>query len=57
MPLIPDVSITNDAVAHCVELAWRSGEYLRQKNRSDAAIYILTKLRNYAREMGWVGPE
>lgn len=54
-PLLPDVSVTNDAMSHCIELAWRSGDYLLQKNRSDAAIYILTKLRNYAREMGWTG--
>lgn len=52
-PLIPDILIETEKLADCVELAWRNGDYLRQKNRADCAAYILKKLRNYAREMGW----
>jgi hypothetical protein len=51
--LIPDVSFEQDDVVHCLEFAWRSGDFLRPANRADTAIYLLTKLRNYARSMGW----
>ena len=51
--LIPDIKIETATLAHCVEFAWRKGEYLDTGNRSEVAQYILTKLRNYAREMGW----
>lgn len=53
--LIPDISIITEEIAHGVEFAWRSGGFLTSKNRSNCAIYILSKLRNYATAMGWVG--
>ncbi|WP_158372826.1 hypothetical protein [Cellulosimicrobium cellulans] len=53
--LIPDVSIITDKMAHGIEYAWRTGDYLVAKNRSACAIYILTKLKNYATSMGWAG--
>lgn len=53
--MIPDVSIVTDRMAHGVEFAWRAGDYLISKNRSNCAIYILTKLKNYAVAMGWAG--
>ncbi|WP_156757412.1 hypothetical protein [Actinokineospora pegani] len=52
-PIIPDVSFENERLVHCVEFAWRAGDFLRPANRSDAATYILNKLRNYARSMEW----
>ncbi|MEV0381923.1 hypothetical protein [Nonomuraea sp. NPDC050643] len=51
--LIPDVTFEDDGIAHCLEFAWRAGDHLRATNRSDIATYILNKLRNYARCMGW----
>lgn len=37
----------------CIEYAWRKGDFLGSKNKSTAAGYILDKLKNYARELGW----
>lgn len=52
-PLIPDNAIyTSDGVT-CVEYTWRNGDFLSSKNRSTVAQYILTKLQNYSRELGW----
>ena len=54
-PLIPDnAAYLNDRV-QCIEYTWRKGEFLSSGNRSAVAQYILTKLQNYARELGWVG--
>lgn len=53
--LIPDISIATEKIAHGLEFAWRSGDFLVAKNRSNCAIYILTKLKNYATAMGWAG--
>lgn len=53
-PLIPDNSILTDKGALCIEYTWRTGDFLASNNRSAAAQYILTKLKNYARELGWV---
>ena len=52
-PLIPDVAVYFKDRVQCVEFTWRKGEFLSSKNRSTTAQYILTKLRNYARELGW----
>ena len=51
-PLIPDLSIDLPEYIQCVEFAWRQGDFLSTK-RSVVAAYILEKLRNYARELGW----
>lgn len=37
----------------CIEYTWRKGDFLGTQNKSTAASYILEKLRNYARELGW----
>lgn len=52
-PIIPDNAIYGDSIVTCIEYTWRSGDFLATKNRSTAAQYILTKLQNYARELGW----
>ncbi|EJL30378.1 hypothetical protein PMI01_03155 [Caulobacter sp. AP07] len=51
--LIPDNAIIyNDSVI-AIEYTWRKGEFLAPKYRSTVAQYILTKLQNYTRELGW----
>lgn len=55
--LIPDVSLSDDESAHGVEFAWRSRNYLVSQNRSACAQYILTKLKNYAVDLGLTGSE
>lgn len=52
-PLIPDNSIDKNDAVICIEYTWRSGEFLISSQRSTVSQYILTKLRNYARELGW----
>ncbi|MCI2956313.1 hypothetical protein MN032_01305 [Agromyces atrinae] len=52
--LIPDVAVTDDDRANCIEFTYRKGDYLTSSNRSTIAQYCLTKLKNYARSMGWV---
>lgn len=51
--LIPDNSIYSPDGVLCVEYHWRSDDYLIAKNRSNCAQYILKKLRDYARQLGW----
>ncbi|WP_405937606.1 hypothetical protein OG338_13730 [Streptomyces sp. NBC_00726] len=53
-PLIPDTSFILDNEAVCLEYTWRSGDYLTNKNRAAISAYILGKLQNYARELGYV---
>jgi hypothetical protein len=53
-PLIPDNAIYFDTHVQCIEYTWRKGEFLKGSKRATVAQYILTKLQNYAREMGWV---
>lgn len=53
-PLIPDNAIYFSTHVQCIEYTWRKGEFLDGGKRATVAQYILTKLRNYAREMGWV---
>ena len=51
-PLIPDSRVEFDDYYLCIEFVWRSGDFLQTK-RSVVAQYVLTKLRNYARELKW----
>lgn len=37
----------------CLEYTWRKGDFLGSRNKAVVASYILEKLRNYARELGW----
>lgn len=53
LPLIPDLAIDGIEEATCLELHWRSGEFLTTTNRSEIAQYILKKLKAYAVESGW----
>ena len=53
-PLIPDNAVYLEDRVQCVEYTWRKGDFLASSNRSAVAQYILTKLQNYARELGWV---
>lgn len=53
-PIIPDASITQGSSITCIEFAWRSGDALASGNRSEIAQYILTKLKNYSLDLGWV---
>lgn len=52
--LIPDVSIETPDAAHCLEFTYRKGDFLTSENRGTIARYCLDKLRNYARELGWI---
>lgn len=52
-PLIPDNAVYLNGKVQCIEYTWRKGDFLASSNRSTVAQYILTKLRNYAREFGW----
>ncbi|TVV39581.1 hypothetical protein [Thalassolituus sp. C2-1] len=53
-PLIPDNAVYFPDRVQCVEYTWRKGEFLNSSNRSSVAQYILTKLKNYATELGWL---
>ena len=52
-PIIPDNAIFNNDSVICLEYTWRNGDYLISRHRSEIAQYVLTKLKNYARELGW----
>jgi len=52
-PIIPDNSIVYDDYIVAIEYTWRKGEFLAPKYKSTVAQYILQKLQNYARELGW----
>lgn len=53
-PLIPDNAVYFPDRVQCIEYTWRKGEFLSSSNRSSVAQYILTKLKNYATELGWL---
>jgi len=53
LPLIPDLAIDGANEATCIEIHWRSGDFLTTANRSEIAQYILRKLKSYAVESGW----
>lgn len=50
--LIPDNSIVREDRVTCIEYTWRTGEFLGSSNRSTCAQYIMTKLKNYADNLG-----
>jgi len=52
--LIPDVSIETPEAAHCLELTYRKGDFASSENRGTIARYCLDKLKNYARQLGWI---
>ncbi|RMI09286.1 hypothetical protein [Cellulomonas triticagri] len=52
--LIPDVSIETHESAHCLEFTYRKGDFVTSENRGTIARYCLEKLRNYARQLGWI---
>lgn len=52
-PLIPDNAIYFDTHVQCLEFTWRKGEFLNGSKRATVAQYVLNKLQNYARELGW----
>jgi energy-coupling factor transporter ATP-binding protein EcfA2 len=52
--LIPDVAVRLGDQVLTLEPTWRKGAFLLPANRSTAAQYILTKLRNYALALGWI---
>ncbi|WNG43901.1 hypothetical protein F0U60_07195 [Archangium minus] len=56
LPLIPDNSMRISDQVFCIEYAWRSGNFLDSGNRSEAAQYCLSKLKNYALAFGWTAP-
>jgi energy-coupling factor transporter ATP-binding protein EcfA2 len=56
--LVPDNAAyfatgTTDAHVVCVEYTWRKGDFLSSSNKSSTASYVLEKLRNYSRTLGW----
>lgn len=53
-PIIPDNSIYREGEVVCIEYTWRQGEFLDSGNKSTVAQYILTKLKNYVIELGWI---
>lgn len=53
-PLIPDNSIDTGSEIVCIEYAWRSGDFLSSRTRSEVAQYALSKLKNYAQALGWI---
>lgn len=52
-PLIPDISLRSENYVTCMEFHWRSRDFLVSANRSEVAQYVLSKLRSYARGLGW----
>ncbi|QGL63888.1 hypothetical protein FEO87_11800 [Stenotrophomonas maltophilia] len=51
--LIPDNAFFFEDRVQCVELTWRKGNFLASSRRSEVAQYILIKLQNYVRQLGW----
>jgi len=51
--LIPDISLHYPDNVLCAEFHWRNGNFLSTSNRSATAQYILKKLRDYCRQLGW----
>lgn len=51
--LIPDISLRSENYVTCMEFHWRSKNLLVSANRSEVARYILSKLRSYAKDVGW----
>jgi len=58
-PIIPDNHFlieSNDGQKSilCIEYTWRKEEFLNSHHKSEVAQYILEKLKNYSRELGWI---
>lgn len=53
-PIIPDIRIDRPGSYLCLELTWRKGEFLGSASRSAVAQYLLGKVQNYGRELGWI---
>jgi hypothetical protein len=51
--LVPDNAIYTQDQVVCLEYAWRKGNNLASANRAATAQYILKKLRDYVRQLGW----
>jgi hypothetical protein len=51
--LIPDNAFFFEDRVQCIEYTWRKGDFLASSRRSDVAQYILGKLQNYVRQLGW----
>jgi hypothetical protein len=54
--LLPDNAIARADHTVCIEYTWRRGDFLTTGNRSEAAQYILEKLKNYAADLRWIEP-
>jgi hypothetical protein len=54
VPMIPDNRFDIEDVTYCLEYTWRGGDYL--STRSGAAGYLLSKLRQYAIQLGITTP-
>lgn len=53
-PVVPDIRLDRERSYMCIEITWRKGQFLGSSARSDVSQYLLTKLRNYGRELGWI---
>lgn len=51
--IIPDNAVHYESHVVCIEYTWRKGDFLASGNRSAVAQYILAKLQNYVRDLGW----
>jgi hypothetical protein len=51
--LIPDSAIHMPSGVQCIEYHWRNADFLTAKYRSTTAQYILKKIRDYVRQLGW----
>lgn len=51
--LIPDNAVYMEAGVQCIEYHWRKGEFLVSASRSEVASYVLKKIRDYVRQLGW----
>lgn len=52
--LIPDVALIADNLTTCLEFHWRKGDFLTKSSRSEIAQYVLTKVRSYGQDLGWL---
>ncbi len=52
-PLIPEIALVANDIAYCLEVHWRRGVFLATTHRSEIAQYVLGKLSDYARALGW----
>ena len=55
--LLSDVSLIEETGARCLEFSYRKGDFLVPKNRSMIAQYCLSKLKVYAKGLGWIAAD